>query len=96
VVMRLVTAHATEGYVGEPESDLYLYIPQVVNYFNSRRLLQTTAGNYDDAMTHLMEAQITNNLGFTVFQNAGISAQQVGTAFTLTCVFEEEITQAFY
>jgi hypothetical protein len=96
VIMRLVIGHMTSGYKGEPESNLQLYIPQVVNFFNSRQWLQTTSGDYDDAMTSLMEARITSVSGFSIYESAGISASQVGTEFVLTCLFEEEITQAFY
>jgi len=95
VIMRLVIEHLTADYEGENESKLQLYIPQVINYFNSRALLQTTSGSYDTAMIHLTEARIANSTGFRIFTDAGISAQQVGTEFVLTCVFEEEITQAF-
>jgi hypothetical protein len=96
VIMRLVVEHITADFVGVNESDLYSYIPQVVNFFNSRQWLQTTSGSYDDAMIALMEARITSCTGFRIFTDAGISAQQVGTEFVLTCLFEEEITQAFY
>ena len=95
VIMRLVIEHLTADYVGKNESKLQLYIPQVINYFNSRALLQTTDGSYDTAMIHLIEARISNSTGFRIFTDAGISAQQVGTEFVLTCVFEEQITQAF-
>jgi len=95
VIIRLVIEHVTADFVGVNESDLYLYIPQVVNYFNSRALLRTTSGSYDTAMLHLIEARISSSTGFRIFTDAGISAQQVGTEFVLTCIFEEEITQVF-
>ena len=95
VIMRLVIEHITADYVGENESKLQLYIPQVVNYFNSRAMLQTTSGSYDTAMLSLMEARISSSTGFRIFTDAGISAQQVGTEFVLTCIFEEQIIQAF-
>ena len=95
VIIRLVIGHMTSGYKGDPESRLQLYIPQVINYFNSRALLQTTSGSYDDAMLHLIEARTANSTGYRIYEDAGISAKQVGTEFVLTCIFEEQITQAF-
>ncbi len=95
VIIRLVIGHLTSGYKGEPEGRLQLYIPQVINYFNSRQWLQTTSGSYDTAMLSLMEARCTSSTGFRIFTDAGISAQQVGTEFVLTCIFEEQIIQAF-
>ena len=95
VIMRLVIEHLTADYVGATESSLQLYIPQVVNYFNSRQWLQTTSGSYDTAMLSLREARITNVTGYRIFTDAGISAQQVGTEFVLSCQFVEEITQVF-
>lgn len=94
VTMRLVVGHITSGYVGEPESNLYTYIPALKTYFNEREMLQSAA--YTTAMTGLIRARVTAHLGFRVFQNAGISAQQVGTEFTLTCEFDESIDQAYY
>ncbi len=95
VTMRLIVGHITEGYVGDPESTLYLYIPHVKLFFNEHEMLQTTSGDYDTAMTSLWNARIGNSPGLRVYTDAGISAQQVGTEFVLTCLFEEEITQAF-
>lgn len=91
--LRLVVGHITEGYSGVPESDLYTYIPQVKTYFNARENLQSAA--YLARASGLIRARITAHLGFRVFQNAGISAQQVGTEFTLTCDLTETITQAY-
>ena len=95
VTMRLIVGHITEGYVGDPESTLYLYIPHVKLFFNEREHLQTTSGDYDTAMIGLWNARIGNSPGLRIFTDAGISAQQVGTEFVLTCEFEEEITQVF-
>lgn len=93
VIMRLVIGHATEGYVGEPETNLYTWIPVIKEYFNERELLQSAT--FTTAMTSLIESRITGHNGFRVFQNAGISANQVGTEFTLTCEFDESIDQAY-
>lgn len=93
VTMRLIIGHVTQGYVGEPEANLYAYIPVIKTYFNARENLQSAT--YTARMSGLIRARITAHLGFRVFQNAGISAQQVGTEFTLTCEMTETITQAY-
>lgn len=93
VVIRLVIGHATEAYVGEPESLLYDAIPVIKEYFNEREELQSAA--FATAMRNLIEARVIGSSGFRVFQNAGISAQQVGTEFTLQCGFDETIDQAY-
>lgn len=93
VTMRLVIGHVTEGYQGEPETNLYTWMPVIKEYFNERELLQSAA--YPTAMTSLIEARVTGHNGFRVFQNTGLSANQVGTEFTLTCQMDESIDQAY-
>lgn len=93
VILRLVIGHVTENYIGEPENILYDYIPQVKLYMNDHELLQSAA--YPTAMVGLLEARCTSHIGFRVFQNAGISAQQVGTEFTITCELDETVSQAY-
>lgn len=94
VTMRLVVGHVTEGYIGEPESNLYTYIPQIQTYFNERDGL-VDGTTYTSHMDELHWARVTACSGLRVFQNAGISAQQVGAEFTLTCRFEEQIIPAY-
>ncbi len=93
VIMRLVVGHITEGYVGEPESNLYDWIPEIKTYFNERELLQSVA--YPTAMLGLIESRVSGHNGFRVFQNTGLGATQVGTEITLSCQFDESIDQAY-
>lgn len=93
VIMRLVVGHITEGYVGQPETNLYTYIPAVKLYFNDRELLQSAT--YTTALTGLIEARIISHTGFRIFQSSGLSAQQVGTEFVLQCLMDETIVQAY-
>lgn len=95
VITRLVIGHLTENYVGETESNLYIWLPGLVTYFQERRWLQSAA--YPTAMNKLVgaEMQAGASIGLTIFQNSGIGAQQVGTEFTTICEFNETITQAY-
>lgn len=93
VIMRLVIGHVTEGYQGEPETNLYTWMPQVKEYINERELLQSNT--YPTAMISLLDARVTGHNGFRVFQNTGLSATQVGTEFTLLCNFDESIDQEY-
>lgn len=93
IIMRLVIAHITEGVEGERESDLYSYIPAVIEYFNSRALL------LDDTFTTellgLVRASIVDCRGFAIFAQAGINTQLIGTEFTLRCQYEIEVMQVY-
>lgn len=93
VVMRLVIGHMTQGYADEPENSLQTYVPQVVKYFNERELLQSAT--YTDALDGLIRARVTACRGLVVFQQTGTGDMQVGTEFTLSCRFEEEIEQQY-
>lgn len=93
-IMRLVIGHVTEGYRGEVEARLYDYIPEIKTYFNAREGLECDA--YTTWLNGLIRARISNISGFRIFQDAGISANQVGTEFTLTALFDETIVQAYH
>jgi hypothetical protein len=93
VIMRLVIGHITEGYEGQPESVLYNLLPAIKLYFNQHELLQSAA--YPTAMVGLLEARVGSHTGFRIFQNTGISANQVGSEITLTCQLDETISQAY-
>lgn len=94
IVMRLIIGHLTEGYHGELEADLYAWIPAIKTYFNEREGLQS------DTMTTwldgLIRARVTSITGFRIFQDAGISTNQIGTEFNLTCQFDETIIKAYH
>lgn len=96
VIMRLVMGHTTEGsqgYDGEPDARLQAYIPQIITYFNQRELLQSAA--YPAALDDLVRARVSGCRGFTVFQQSGVGSGIIGTEFTLSVFFEEEITQTY-
>ena len=94
VQMRLLIGHITEGYEGEVENRLQLYIPQVITYFNEHEELQSAT--YTAALVDLDRARVVACTGFAVFQQSGISTSLVGAEFTLQCQLTEQITQAIY
>lgn len=96
LVMRLVVAHLTTGYKGEPEARLYEWLPHIKTYFNERMWLQTASGPYAARMDNLQSARVINGGGLRVFENAGINAMQVGAEIQLQCIFDEMIEQAYY
>jgi len=93
-IMRLVIGHLTEGYDGEVEVNLDTWIPVIIKYFNEREWLNTET-TYPDATQFLMLARITSCTGLRYFLSSGIADTQVGTEFTLTCEFTEDLTQAY-
>lgn len=95
VLSRLIIGHVTENYVGMTEDNLYTWLPGLVTYFQQRRLLQSAA--YPVSMNKLVGAEMQQgaSTGLVIFQNTGISAQQVGTEFTTICEFNETIEQAY-
>jgi len=93
-IMRLVIGHDTEGYDGEVETNLATWIPTIITYFNEREWLNTET-TYPVATRYLELARVTSCTGLRYFQGSGIGATQVGTEFTLTCKFTEDLTQAY-
>lgn len=93
VIVRLVIGHATQGYHGQNDQQLYTYIPQIVDYINSRQRLQSAS--YPTALSRLRFARVVSVTGLTAFQNSGIAETQVGTEFTVRCTFINRIEQAY-
>jgi hypothetical protein len=93
VSMRLIIGHITGSYTGEKDTSLQTYIPQVIQYFNERELLQSAA--YPAAPDDLIRARMVSCTGYTQFVNNGSGSTQVGTEFTLRCEFAEEIEQQY-
>ena len=93
-IMRLVIGHLTEGYEGEVEANLATWIPTIITYFNEREWLNTET-TYTAATRYLELARVTSCTGLRYFQSSGIGATQIGTEFTLTCKFTEDLTQAY-
>ena len=94
VIMRLVIAHLTSGYKGEPETRVYEYGPIVKTWFNDRQWLTSAA--YPTRMDNLQLERVVNNGGLRAFENTGISAIQVGREIQLACIFYENIDQDEY
>lgn len=84
ILMRLVAAHVTEDYEGNPQSDLHQWIVAIINFFEDNELLTSTA--YSTALDFIYPdaaAEITSHTGVVIFRNAGVLAQQLGVEFTL-------------
>ena len=94
VIMRLVVAHITSGYHGEPETKLYEWMPVIKTVFNSRMWLTSEA--YPERMNDLQSVRVINNGRWTQEQNEGINAVQVGVEIALQCIFIEDIEQDEY
>lgn len=93
IVVRLVIGHVTDGYHGQPESQLYTYLPAVIAAINARELLQSAA--YPAALDGLISARATGSSGLRIFETAGIQARQVGTEITVVCTFADDLTQEY-
>lgn len=95
VIMRLVIAHATSGYQGDNDNNLYTYIPQIKTYFNERQLLQSAA--YPTRPDDLTWARCGEGTGLLLFKHTGVNGEvtQVGTEWTLTCNYSELIEQQY-
>lgn len=93
VIARLVIAHATADYTGFNEDKLKTWIPQYITFFHARPRLGTATVN--TGLNSLIHARISGCTGFRIFQNAGISALQVGCEFTHLLQFVETIDLAY-
>lgn len=93
ITARLVIGHRTQGYKGEPEENLYKYIPVVIGYFNARELLQSAVHPFEPL--DLLQARVTSVSGLRIFETSGLSALQVGTEFTITCTISVPLEQAY-
>lgn len=97
VIIRLVIGHATEGYKGQPEGKLYEWGPVIKTYIQNRtNWLQAASGPYQARMENLIAARVIDNGGFRIFENSGISVNQVGREFQVQCSFTEPIEQEYY
>lgn len=93
VISRLVIGHATAGYMGINESDLYRCIPAIIHAINDDEGLVSTS--YPAHMTQLIEAtenRMRSCAGFRVFMDGGLKdVKQVGTEFTATYLFDDDL-----
>lgn len=91
VIVRLIIGHITEGYKGEPEANLYEWLPMLKSFFAKRMWLTSTA--YPERDDNLRMARIVDDGGLRAFQDAGINAIQVGAELQLQCIYYELIDQ---
>lgn len=98
VVIRLVVAHLTGGYRGEPEGRVYEWGPPIKSYIQARtNWLQTAFGPFAGRMDGLQSARITDNGGLRVFDDGASDViKQVGREFQLQCVFDEFVEQVYF
>lgn len=94
VSMRLIIAHVTEGYKGEPEAKLYEWLPPIKTFFNERMWLQSAA--YPTRMDDLQQARVIDGGGMRWFNDSGFNVVQLGAEIQLQCIFPEFIEQAYY
>lgn len=91
ILIRLVTAHLTQGQIDEPEDNNHHYIVLVEDYFRKHPMLTTDSGTYEDdgGPNYLLyagnqyQAEIVSHTGIVIFLNTGLANQQVGCEFTL-------------
>lgn len=93
LIARLVVGHLTDGYHGQPESQLYTYLPALIEAINARELLQSDA--YPVALLGLVGARVTDSSGLRIFETAGLQTRQVGTEITVVCTFADDLAQLY-
>lgn len=95
ITARLVVAHLTEGYDGEPEQKLYEYLPVVEAYINAREMLQSAA--YPTEMTEMFYSRCTTGGALRAFTQNGINGTvtQIGGELIIRCYCTERIVQAY-
>lgn len=89
----LVVGNKTEGYAGDLEAALWGYVPTVINTFNTHETLRSPS--YDTHTAYLEQARCELTRGLVVTENTGIGVEQVGAVFTVTCIFQLPIEQAY-
>lgn len=91
--MRLITGHKTEGYDGALARQLYVWIPQVIEYFQARRHLQYEAAQTAVKYLHPNGVRITLSR-FGVFPvDAGTI--HIGAEFDLVLPFTRQIMPVY-
>jgi hypothetical protein len=93
IATRLVVAHVTAEYEGEVSEALDEYLPQVVEYADSRELLQSDS--YSTPMPYLIRASFAQGVGFNIFSPSPGGVQQLGAEFQWRCQFNRKLTQAY-
>jgi hypothetical protein len=91
--MRLVTGHKTEGYDGTLARKLYVWIPEVIEYFQARRYLQYESGQAPVRYLDPRGVRITLSR-FGVFP-LGSDTVHIGAEFDLVLPFNRQITPVY-
>lgn len=89
----LVYAHISQGYNGEVDEDILRIIPQVIQYFDSREVLQCRS--FPEGMAFLRYAFFQAGQGYVPLGKSAAGGDLVGPTFTWTCVFDKFIFQAY-
>lgn len=86
-------ANVSAGYDGENDEALLLIIPQMIQYFDEREVLQSAL--YPVGMAFLRYAYFTAAEGYVNFPYGAAGGLQMGATFAWTCVVDKFIQQAY-
>ncbi len=86
-------ANVSAGYDGEKDAELITVIPQIIQYFDEREVLQSAA--YPVGMDFLRYAYFQAAEGYVNFPYGAAGGLQMGSTFAWTCVVDKFIQQAF-
>lgn len=91
---KMIVGHNNGGALGEYEKRLYVYVPQLVHYFNEREMLQSDAY---PTRANIQYARVTGVSGLTQFSQsgAGVEGGQLGVSFTVEISLYNEICQQY-
>jgi hypothetical protein len=94
VTARLIVGYVEGGAWGEYEKKLYVYIPQIIHYFNEREMLQSDAY---ETRANIYYARIVASSGITRFSVSGTGqdAGQIGATFTIEISLYNELCQQY-
>ena len=95
VTARLVIGHITQGYKGENDGNLQVYVPHMVEWFNEHENLRTATTGLTTSLDHLIRCRTEAGIAFGIFENRTTGVPQVGAEFTLEAYFNYEITQQY-
>lgn len=86
-------ANVSAGYDGENDEALLTVIPQLIQYFDEREVLQSAS--YPVGMPFLRYAYFQAAEGYVNFPYGAAGGLQMGATFAFTCVFDKAIQQAY-
>lgn len=95
LTIRVVVGHITEGYKGETDERIYVYIPVLTSYFGNRKWMQSVT--YPLKPDYLMDSEVVDAGGFQIFDNRGFAGvSQVGFEIVIACTFTEFVEQVYF